>query len=137
MAPASRAAAFLILCALYLRAQTPAQEVVIRTHSYTPPSTILHAESNLVETGLTVRDSLGRAVGGLHASDFVVRDNGVPQQITRFTHLRADSKPTAPASTQPPTHPPGTIALANGPVAETKFITFFFDDLHTGPAGLL
>jgi hypothetical protein len=65
----------------WLRAQTPAQEVVIRTHAYTPPSTILHAESNLVEAGLTVRDSNGRAVAGLQASDFEVFDNGVPQTM--------------------------------------------------------
>jgi VWFA-related protein len=96
-----------------VRAQTPAQEVAIRTHPYTPPSTILHAESNLVETGLTVRDSLGHAIGGLHASDFAVFDNGVSQPITAFSELRPDA---APAATKP----------------EPKFVTFFFDDLHMG-----
>jgi VWFA-related protein len=113
MALRSRAAAFLILCAFPLRAQTPAQEVVIRTYLYTPPSTILRAESNLVQTGLTVRDSLGHAIGGLHASDFEVLDNGVPQQITALSELRADAKPA-------------------GPPPEPKFVTFFFDDLHMG-----
>src|SRR5580700_5479172 len=89
----ARAAAFPILCILLLRAQTPDREVVIRTHPYTPPSTILHAESNLVEAGLTVRDSQGRAVAGLHASDLEVLDNGVSQKITAFSELRADAKP--------------------------------------------
>jgi VWFA-related protein len=78
-----------------------------------PASTILHAESNLVESGLTVRDSLGRAVAGLRASDFEVFDNGVPQRITAFSELRLDARPAAP--------PP-----------EPKFVTFFFDDLHMG-----
>ena len=109
----ARAAAFPILCILLLRAQTPDREVVIRTHAYTPPSTILHAESNLVETGLTVRDSQGRAIGGLHASDFEVLDNTVPQAIAAFSQLRPDAKPS-------------------GPPAEPKFVTFFFDDLHMG-----
>src|SRR5580692_11335623 len=97
MVPASRGVAFLIFGALLLRAQTPPQEVAIRTHSYTPPSTILRAESNLVEAGLTVRDSRGRAVGGLHASDFELLDNGVPQRITAFSELRTDGKPTLAA----------------------------------------
>ena len=113
MGPLSRGIASLIFCALLLRAQTPAQEVIIRTHPYTPPSTILQAESNLVEAGLIVRDSQGRPVGGLHASDFEVLDNGVSQQITAFSELRADAKPA-------------------GPPPEPKFVTFFFDDLHMG-----
>jgi VWFA-related protein len=132
MAPASRAAAFLILCALYLCAQTPAQEVVIRTHSYTPPSTILHAESNLVEAGLTVRDSRGRAVGGLHASDFEVLDNGVAQRITAFSELRSNGKPSGPAIAPDSGKPSETIPAANAPPPEPKFVTFFFDDFHMG-----
>ena len=96
MAQPSHAAAFLILFPLLLCAQKVEKEVVIRTHPYTPPSTILHAESNLVEAGLTVRDSRGRAVGGLHASDFEVLDNGVPKQITAFSELRPDGKPNRP-----------------------------------------
>src|ERR1700684_2381844 len=109
MAPASRAAAFLILCALYLCAQTPAQEVVIRTHPYTPPSTILHAESNLVEAGLTVRDSRGRAVAGLHAADFEILDNGAPQRIAAFSELRPDGKPLVAASAPASGNPPETV----------------------------
>jgi len=116
MASWSRTAGFLIIYSFLLRAQTPVQEVVIRTHAYTPPSTILRAESNLVEAGLTVRDARGRGVGGLHASDFEVFDNGVPQQITAFSEVRADGKTAAPAP-------------------EPKFVTFFFDDLHMGNMG--
>src|SRR5580658_3236606 len=112
MGRAPGATAFVALCTLLLRAQTPPQEVVIRTHAYTPPSTVLHAESNLVETPLTVRDSLGRTVAGLHASDFEVLDNKIPQQITAFGELRHDGKTAAPS--------------------EPKFVTFFFDDLHIG-----
>src|SRR5580704_3582283 len=110
---AVRGPAPLLLCALLLSAQTPPAEVTIRTHAYTPPSTVLHAESNLVETPLTVRDSLGRTVAGLHASDFEVLDNIVPQQITAFSELRQDAKPA-------------------GPAPQPKFVTFFFDDLHMG-----
>jgi VWFA-related protein len=133
MARLSGAAAFLILYALFLRAQTPPQpvrEVVIRTHPYTPPSTTLHAESDLVESGLTVRDSRGRTVAGLHATDFEVLDNKVPQQIVGFSELRSDGQSTAPAPGSG--LPSGAVPPANAPPAEPKFVTFFFDDFHTG-----
>jgi VWFA-related protein len=132
MALPSRAPAFLILFTLLLRAQTPAQEVVIRTHSYTPPSAILHAESNLVESPLTVRDSRGRPVAGLHASDFQVLDNGVPRQIAAFSELRSDGKPPALAPAPASGQPSETVPPAAIPPAEPKFVTFFFDDFHMG-----
>jgi VWFA-related protein len=102
----------LILSVLVTLAQAPPEEVVIRTHVYTPPSAILHAESTLVETGVTVRDSNGRAVASLEASDFEVFDNGVAQAIAAFNELHTDAKLAATAP-------------------EPKFVTFFFDDLHT------
>jgi VWFA-related protein len=133
MAKPSGARLVLVFYAFILRGQTPVQEVAIRTHSYTPPSTVLHAESNLVETGLTVRDSIGRAVAGLHAADFEVLDNGVPQQITAFSELRSDGKPTALASG----NPSETVPPASAPPAEPKFVTFFFDDFHMANGEML
>jgi VWFA-related protein len=119
MAPAFRAA-WLALSTFLLFAQTPEQDVVIRTVSYTPPSVVLHAETNLVEADLAVRDSNGNAVTGLHASDFEVLDNGVPQTIVAFTELRKDAQAElAPAAPRTP-----------------KFVTFFFDDIHMGHPGL-
>jgi VWFA-related protein len=137
MAPRSRAAAFLILCTLILRAQAPAREVVIRTHSYTPPSTTLRAESDLVESGLTVRDSRGRTVAGLHASDFEVFDNGVSQQITAFSELTPNGQPSEPAILPASGKPSETIPAANVPTAGPKFVTFFFDDFHMGNGEML
>ena len=133
----SRAAAFLILCNLVLRAQAPLQEVVIRTHAYTPPSTVLHAESNLVESGLTVRDGRGRAVGGLHASDFEVLDNGVPQRITAFSELRWDGKTTALGVAPTPGQPSETVPPAAAPPIQPKYVTFFFDDFHIANGQML
>ena len=54
----------LFLLARLLLAQASPQEVIIRTHAYTPPSAILRADTNLVETRLIVRDSRGHGVGG-------------------------------------------------------------------------
>ena len=124
---ARHALASLIFCALPLCAQTPAREVVIRTHPYTPPSTVLRAETNLVETGLTVRDRRGHAVGGLHASDFEVLDNGVPQQIAAFSEIQPEaSAPTRRAVTAKLPVPVPSAA----PPPPPKFVTFFFDDFH-------
>jgi len=77
---------------------------------------VLHAESNLVEVGLTVRDRNGQSVAGLQASDFEVLDNGVPQTITAFSELRREGHPSATP-------------------AAPRFVTFFFDDLHMGVPG--
>jgi hypothetical protein len=79
-----------------MSAQAPVPEVSIRTHAYAPPSTILRAEANLVETGLTVRDREGNTVAELHASDFEVLDNDVSQPITGFSEHRPDKPPAEP-----------------------------------------
>lgn len=116
MAPLSRAVALLTLYVLPLQTQTPPQEVAIHSHPYSPPSMVLHAESNLAEVGLTVRDRPGQSVAGLQASDFQVLDNGVPQTVTAFSELRREGHPSATP-------------------AAPRFITFFFDDLHMGVPG--
>jgi VWFA-related protein len=115
MLSAGRAAICLALFAAHLFGQTTVEEVAIHTHPYTPPSLVLQAESNLVETGLTVRDAHGHAVAGLKASDFEVFDNGVPQTITAFSELRSSA--------------------GNAATPGARFVTFFFDDLHMGFPG--
>lgn len=133
MALRSRGAAFLIPCTLLLRAQVPTQEVVVHSHPYAPPSTALHAETNLVEAGLTVRDPSGHAIAGLHASDFEVLDNGILQKITAFSELRSGGNPAVPA----PAPVSQTVLPADIPPLEPKFVTFFFDDFHMGNAAML
>jgi VWFA-related protein len=130
MTPPPRTAALLLL-PLLLLSQTPVQEVVVGSHPYTPPSAILRAEANLVEAALTVRDSQGRTVAGLHPTDFEVLDNGVPQKITAFSELRSDGKPASTTAKSSEAVPP-----ANVPPPAPKYVTFFFDDLHTGNGGM-
>lgn len=123
---------------LLLGAQTaPPQaprEVSIRTAPYTPPSAILRAEANLVETPLTVRDSRGRAAGGFQASDFEVLDNGVPRKIVSFTEIRKPG-PASPAAARSPT--PSVQPDSPVPPAQAKFVTFFFDDFHVANGNML
>src|SRR5579864_6195225 len=117
-------AALLTLCTLLLRAQIPPKEVTIRSHPYLPPSTILRAETNLVEAELTVRDSNGNTIPGLHASDFEVLDNGVLQTIAAFSELHSNGNATPTLSA--PSEKLPAVAI---PPREPKFVTFFFDDL--------
>jgi VWFA-related protein len=119
------------LCAALL-AQAP-PEVAIRTHAYTPPSAILRADTNLVETRLIVRDSRGHGIAGLHASDFELLDNGAPKPIASFTELRSSATPS---------HASAGPAEAKTPEAPTvpgqpKYVTFFFDDFHIQNGNLL
>ncbi|MGA3202510.1 MAG: VWA domain-containing protein [Bryobacteraceae bacterium] len=118
---------------LFLLTQAAPQEVVIHSHAYTPPASILRAETNLVEAPLTVRDSQGRAIPGLHAADFEVYDNGVVQKITAFSEIRSDAKVAAPA---PPASSEEVPAAAIPPPAP-KFVTFFFDDAHLNNGGMM
>ncbi len=135
MASPCRATAFLFLYTFLLNSQTPPREVSIRTHPYTPPSAILRAEANLVETGLTVRDSRGSAVAGLKAADLEVLDNGVPRQITAFSELRpaTPSPIAAPAAAQPSE----AVQCGSAASLQPRFVTFFFDDFHVDNGSML
>jgi VWFA-related protein len=121
------------LAALLLLLQAPPQEVVIRSHAYTPPTATLRSETTLVEADLTVRDSQGHTIPNLHASDFEVFDNGVAQKITAFSELRSDGKPAAPK----PATAGENIPPADIPPPSPKYVTFFFDDNHLSNSGML
>jgi VWFA-related protein len=54
--------------------------------TYWPPSQFtLRTDSNLVEVGVVVRDSRGRAIGGLGKDDFEIEDAGKKREITAFS----------------------------------------------------
>ena len=116
---------------LLLLLQAPSQEVSIRSHPYIPPPTApLTAETNLVETRLVVRDNRGNPIGGFHASEFQVLDNGKPQQILSFTEskpVEPDASASSPASNKTGAKPPPA----------GKMVTLFFDDLHTDTPELM
>jgi Ca-activated chloride channel family protein len=64
-----------VLLLLSLAALAPAQQ---------EPETVFHSDVQLVRILATVKDRAGALVGSLEKSDFTVRDNGVPQQISVF-----------------------------------------------------
>ncbi len=132
-----RAAVFPVACLLLAAQTAPPKgppEVSIRTAPYTPPSAILRAETNLVETPLIVRDSSGHPVAGLQASDFEVLDNGVPRKIVSFTETHQPGAAVPPAAALPAPVTRAEIPVAPG---QPKFVTFFFDDFHVSNGNIL
>jgi VWFA-related protein len=110
--------------------QPPSRDVTIHTHNYIPPpAATLSAETNLVETTLVVRDYQGKPIGGFHASDFQLLDNNKPQQILSFSESGTEEPAAATAAK------PG--AEKTKPTPPSRFVTLFFDDLHTEPPELV
>ena len=119
MVRAGSVAVLALVAMAVLVAQPSAQEVSIRTHPYEPPSAVLRAETDLVETPVTVRDAGGNTVSGLQSSDFEVLDNGVAQRITAFSELRAADR-SASSSQQQSKDGPASVVRTNGPSQDTS-----------------
>src|ERR1039458_8263472 len=62
-----------------------AQEVRVSSRPYTPSPFGLRVDTNLVETGVVVRDYKGHAVAGLTQVDFKIFDDGKAREITAFS----------------------------------------------------
>ena len=76
--PAARSDVALLWAALILAAQppAPAQEVRVSSRPYAPSPFVLRVDTNLVETGVVVRDRNGHAIAGLTQGDFKIFDDG-------------------------------------------------------------
>jgi VWFA-related protein len=90
----------------------------------------IRVRTNVVQVPVVVRDSNGRALGGLKKSDFELYDNGHQVEIASFTVENAAPEPvraTAPKqsveSTEPAPPPPSPVAPPT-----PRYIAFFFDD---------
>ncbi len=85
-------------------------------------------QANLVEMGVAVRDRRGNPVGGFTAADFVVFDNGKPQEITFFSEQQV-ARPGASGRQQGPGKVSGPQAETPAPPAP-RSLALFFDDTH-------
>jgi VWFA-related protein len=91
---------------------------------------VIRVRTNVVQVPVVVRDSKGKAIGGLTKSDFELFDNGRQVQIASFavenvppaSTPAATRKPTTPVRESPPPPPPPT------PSPTTRYIALFFDD---------
>lgn len=126
-------ASFVALGALILRAQrssaAPADdEIRIGTRPYVPQHGTIRVQSELVEVGVVVRDSDGRAVGGFKKEDFQVLDNGKQQKVSYFDEEKP-SKIESPKT--PEVVRPGESPLAPPAPPAPRYVAIFFDDVNS------
>jgi VWFA-related protein len=122
--------------ALILAAQSPvsAQEVRVSSRPYAPSPFVLRVDTNLVETGVVVRDYRGHAIAGLPQSDFKIFDDGKEREITAFS---VETSTSARTPTFSPTDRTSTAVdtaaqqPVGKPVVEPRYVALLFDDVHT------
>jgi len=95
------------------------------------PEFKLRVQKNVVVVRVVVRDSKGRAVGGLRKEDFRITDNKKPQEIGSFS---VETSAAAALPAQPPAAAPAAKPgqeAATAPAAPTAYLAFYFDDLYS------
>jgi VWFA-related protein len=128
---------WLAICAFPLQAQTPTPEVRIRSGPYAFPQTTISVQANLVESGVTVRDRHGAAVGGFTAADFEILDSGKPQEIAFFSVQEYGRPPAAqatPTAGAPAGAPAAAVQAAPVLPPAPRSLALFFDDTHASMA---
>ena len=76
-------------------------QVAIPAQQQTPP--VFRSSTLLIVQTVTVKDKKGRPVEGLTARDFVVTEDGVPQQIAFVEYQKLDVPPATTEIGQPAT----------------------------------
>ena len=96
------------------------------------PQTTFRATSHLIVQPVSVRDKQGKPVEGLTAKDFVLTEDGVPQEISFAEYARLNDDPAppltiltpaepAPVSNVPPVVGGSSIAVAIPPPGDAKY----------------
>jgi VWFA-related protein len=101
---------------------------------YVPQSAnAIRVQTNIVQVPVVVRDSRGKAVGGLKKSDFQLFDDGHPVAIASFSveNFSAVPAPTpqAPQVVDASLPPAPSMNPMNAPPPPARYIALFFDDL--------
>jgi VWFA-related protein len=141
------------LCATTVRAQQPAPPPA-------QPQALFRSTTRLVVETITVKDKDGKPVEGLTARDFVVTEDGEPQDIAfvEFQRLRSDAVTAAgaagaapavtpgpaspPAPPPPPVDPAVAVQISTPPgggirYQDRRLIVFYFDTSAMPPADQL
>jgi VWFA-related protein len=126
----------ILLPVLAMAQQSPASSPASQPAAQSAPEISQHDETptfkvkvNLVEVRVVVRDGKGKAIGNLKQEDFQLLDNGKPQVISKFSVERADEKPPVPHE-EPGTAEAAAQPSASPAVVPSRYIAYFFDDMH-------
>lgn len=95
-----------------------------------PQIPVFHSETQLVVMDVSVTDSHGAPVKGLHAGDFTVLENGKPQTVRVFE--AHGSQVTSPVTAEHPL-PAGTFTNRISATTDTPLNVLLFDMLNTPP----
>jgi VWFA-related protein len=104
--------------------------------SHQAPATF-SSKVNLVSVPVVVRDSKGRAVGGMRPEDFRLFDKGKQQVITKFTVNQSIPAVAAPPGIAADRKAAENTSAALAPLTVSKpaspdrYVAYVFDDLHS------
>jgi len=106
----------------------------MNTHEETAASFKSHV--NLVMVPVVARNVHGVAVGNLAKENFQLFDKGKPQEITRFSVEKTDSKPPIGTNATPGMPPSAEEGNGHPMVVPERFVAYLFDDVHLAPGDL-
>ena len=102
---------------------------VAALHAQQPPRPTqprFTAEAELITVDASVVDAQGMPVEGLRQDDFVVLEDGVPQQIAAFQAVTMPEQRAMPLARRDP----GRISVNTEPESMARTFVIVFDDLH-------
>jgi VWFA-related protein len=88
------------------------------------------SDVNMVVAPVVVRDSKGRAAGGLRQEDFRIFDKGKPQTITYFAVETRTGSSAAPAAASAPREAGRPATPPPAATEPIRSVAYLFDDLH-------
>jgi VWFA-related protein len=107
-------------------------EIRVKSQAYVAPVHSFRVDTNLVEVGVVVRDSHGRAVSGLNKENFRIQDNGREREIANFAVDSVGAGAAAAAEGRTNAVPEGrALEPARGAAAtRERFLALFIDDVN-------
>jgi VWFA-related protein len=118
------------------QAQEPPLPAATPAAQANEPTFQLRVQKNVVVVRVVVRDSKGRAVGGLRKEDFRISDNGKPQEIGSFSVETSEAAAVPAQPSAAATAAKAGQEAAAAPSAPVSYLAFYFDDLYSAQDSL-